>query len=78
MCTHEIIDCGNAFALTLGQSFEAKMGMPMRQNINNTWLFAVLGSLLFKSNQLHITLYFEDDLYITVAYYLETKVTIIY
>ena len=38
----------------------------------------VLGSLLFKSNSLHITLYFEDDLCITVTYYLETKVTIIY
>ena len=37
-----------------------------------------LGSLLFKSNSLHITLYFEDDLCITVTYYLETKVTIIY
>ena len=31
MCTHEIIDCGNAFAL--GRSFEARMGMPTRQNI---------------------------------------------
>ena len=40
--------------------------------------FPVLGSLLFKSNSLHITLYFEDDLCITVTYYLETKVTIIY
>ena len=38
----------------------------------------VLGSLLFKSNSLHITLYFKDDLCITVIYYLETKVTIIY
>ena len=38
----------------------------------------VLGSLLFKSNSLHITLYFEDNLCITVTYYLETKVTIIY
>ena len=38
---------------------------------------SVLGSLLFKSNSLHITLYFEDDLCITVTYYLETKVTII-
>ena len=26
MCTHEIIDCGNAFAL--GRSFEARMGTP--------------------------------------------------
>ena len=37
MFTHEIIDCGNAFAL--GRSFEARMGTPMRQNINGTWLF---------------------------------------
>ena len=35
-CTHEIIDCGNAFAL--GWSFEARMGMPTRQNINSIWL----------------------------------------
>ena len=34
-CTHEIIDCGNAFALGpwLGWSFEARMGMPTRQNV---------------------------------------------
>ena len=37
MCTHEIIDCGNAFALA--RSFEARMGTPTRQNINSTWLF---------------------------------------
>ena len=36
-CTHEITDCGNAFALD--RSFEARMGMPIRQNINSTWLF---------------------------------------
>ena len=36
-CTHEIIDCGNAFAL--GRSFEARMGTITRQNINGTWLF---------------------------------------
>ena len=36
-CTHKIIDCGNALAL--GWSFEARMGMPMGQNINSTWLF---------------------------------------
>ena len=34
MCTHKIIDCGNAFAL--GRSFEARIEMP--QNINSTWL----------------------------------------
>ena len=37
ICTHEIIDCGNAFAL--GWSFEARMGTPTGQNINSTWLF---------------------------------------
>ena len=36
---------------------------------------SVLGSLLLKSNSLHITLYFEEGLYITVTYYLEIKVT---
>jgi len=35
----------------------------------------VLRSLLLKSNLLHITLYFEESLYITVTYYLEMKVT---
>ena len=36
-CTHEIIDCENAFALH--RSFEARMGTPTGQNINSTWLF---------------------------------------
>ena len=36
-CTHEIVDCGNAYVLD--RSFEARMGMPTRQNINGTWLF---------------------------------------
>jgi len=36
---------------------------------------AVLGSLLLKSNSLHITLYFEETLCITVTYYLVIKVT---
>ena len=36
---------------------------------------AVLGSLLLKSNSLHIILYFEESLCITVTYYLEIKVT---
>ena len=35
----------------------------------------VLGSLLLKSNSLHITPYFEATLCITVTYYLEIKVT---
>ena len=35
----------------------------------------MLGSLLLKSNSLHITLYFEEGLCITVTYYLEIKVT---
>ena len=35
----------------------------------------VLGSLLLKSNLLHITPYFEATLCITVTYYLEIKVT---
>ena len=35
----------------------------------------VLGSLLLKSNSLHITLYFVESLCITVTYYLEIKVT---
>ena len=38
-------------------------------------LLTVLGSLLLKSNSLHITLYFEEGLCITVTYYLEIKVT---
>ena len=37
--------------------------------------YAVLGSLLLKSNSLHITLYFVENLCITVTYYLEIKVT---
>ena len=36
-CTHEITDCGNAFAL--GRSFEARVETPTRQNINSAWLF---------------------------------------
>ena len=36
---------------------------------------SVDGSLLLKSNSLHITLYFEEGLCITVTYYLEIKVT---
>ena len=49
-----------------------------RGNQNNTTMGPpVLGSLLFKTNSLHITLYFEESLYITVTYYLEIKVTII-
>ena len=43
-----------------------------KQNLD---LSAVLGSLLLKSNSLHITLYFEESLCITVTYYLEIKVT---
>ena len=35
----------------------------------------VLGSLLLKSNLLHITLYFEATLCIIVTYYCEIKVT---
>ena len=35
----------------------------------------MLGSLLLKSNSLHITLYFEATLCITVTYYCEIKVT---
>ena len=35
----------------------------------------MLGSLLLKSTLLHITLYFEATLYITVTYYCEIKVT---
>ena len=31
--------------------------------------------LLLKSNSLHITLYFEETLCVTVTYYLEIKVT---
>ena len=38
-------------------------------------LYPVLGSLLLKSNSLHITLYFVESLCITVTYYLEIKVT---
>ena len=36
---------------------------------------ALLGLLLLKSNSLHIILYFEESLCITVTYYLEIKVT---
>ena len=39
------------------------------------YLSTVLGSLLLKSNSLHITLYFVESLCITVTYYLEIKVT---
>ena len=39
------------------------------------YILTVLGSLLLKSNSLHITLYFEESLCITVTYYLEIKVT---
>ena len=35
----------------------------------------MLGLLLLKSNSLHITLYFEETLCITVTYYLVIKVT---
>ena len=49
----------------------------IEERFQETRLGTVLGSLLFKSNSLHITLYFEDDLCITVTYYLETKVTIV-
>ena len=37
-------------------------------------MLAVLGLLLLKSNSLHITLYFETTLCITVTYYFEVKV----
>ena len=36
------------------------------------------GVVILKSNLLHITLYFEATLCITVTYYFEIKVTIIY
>ena len=36
---------------------------------------SVLGSLLLKSNSLHITLYFDKSFCITVTYYLKIKVT---
>ena len=39
--------------------------------------YSELGSLLLKSILLHITLYFEAALCITVTYYLEIKVTIV-
>ena len=62
-CTHEIIDCGNAFAL--GRSFEARMGTPTRQNINGTWLFNEVtkefsGDTLPSDNdRRHLALYFS-------------------
>ena len=37
-------------------------------------LYAVLQSLLLKSNLLHITIYFEEGLCITVIYYLDIKI----
>ena len=40
-----------------------------------THIQSVLTSSLLKSNLVHITLYFEESLCITVTYYLEIRVT---
>ena len=39
------------------------------------YMHVVLGSLLLKRNSLHIALYFETTLCITITYYFEVKVT---
>ena len=44
-----------------------------KQYITSVW--AVLGLLLLKSSSLHIALYFEATLCITVTYYFKIKVT---